>query len=106
MVVTLRLRVVGTGFRRGPVRRRAGASGRILRRKERSFGVLLVKARGNQLPELGHRSRALVEQLRSAVQAHEIEHMEHRISIAVKNNKLLQGQRPDELIKGTVASLD
>jgi hypothetical protein len=52
--------------------------------------------------ELGHRSRALVEQLRSAVQAHEIEDAEHRISIAVKNNKLLQSQRPDEFIRRTV----
>src|SRR5713226_8860208 len=49
--------------------------------------------------ELGHRSRALVEQLRGAVQAHEIEDVEQRISIAVKNNKLLQSQRPDEFIK-------
>jgi len=49
--------------------------------------------------ELGHRSRALVEQLRGAVQAHEIADVEHRISIAVKNNKLLQGRRPDEFIK-------
>jgi two-component system, NarL family, nitrate/nitrite response regulator NarL len=49
--------------------------------------------------ELGHRSRALVEQLRGAVQAHEIEDVEHRISIAIKNNKLLQSQRPDEFIK-------
>ena len=54
--------------------------------------------------ELGQRSRVLVEQLRSAVQAHEIEDVEHRISIAVKKNKLLQSQRPDELIKRTVAS--
>jgi DNA-binding CsgD family transcriptional regulator len=54
--------------------------------------------------ELGHRSRALVEQLRTAVQAHEIEDVEHRISIAVKKNKLLQSQRPDELIKRTVGS--
>jgi DNA-binding CsgD family transcriptional regulator len=49
--------------------------------------------------ELGHRSRALVEQLRSTVQAHEIEDVEHRIFIAVKNNKLLRNQRPDEFIK-------
>jgi two-component system nitrate/nitrite response regulator NarL len=49
--------------------------------------------------ELGDRSRALVEQLRGAVQAHEIADVEHRISIAVKNNKLLQGRRPDEFIK-------
>jgi hypothetical protein len=41
----------------------------------------------------------LVEQLRSGVAAHEIEDVEHRISIAVKNNKLLQSQRPDEFIK-------
>jgi two-component system nitrate/nitrite response regulator NarL len=54
--------------------------------------------------ELGHRSRALVEQLRSAVQAHEIEDVEHRISIAVKNNKLLQSQRPDEFIKPSAGS--
>ena len=49
--------------------------------------------------ELGHRSRALVEQLRGAVQAKELEDVEHRISIAVKNNKLLQGRRPAEFIK-------
>jgi hypothetical protein len=45
------------------------------------------------------RSRVLVDQLRSAVQAHEIEDVEQRISIAVKNNKLLQSQRPAEFIK-------
>jgi two-component system nitrate/nitrite response regulator NarL len=54
--------------------------------------------------ELGQRSRVLVEQLRGAVQAHEIEDVEHRISLAVKKNKLLQSQRPDELIKLTVGS--
>jgi two-component system, NarL family, nitrate/nitrite response regulator NarL len=54
--------------------------------------------------ELGHRSRALVEQLRSTVQAHEIEDVEQRISIAVKNNKLLQSQRPDEFINSNAAS--
>jgi hypothetical protein len=53
--------------------------------------------------ELGHRSHALVERLRASVQAHEIEDVEHRISIAVKNNKLLQVQRPDEFIKGNAA---
>jgi two-component system, NarL family, nitrate/nitrite response regulator NarL len=49
--------------------------------------------------EFEKRSRVLVEKLRSAVQAHEIEDVEHRISIAVKNNKLLQTQRPAEFIK-------
>jgi hypothetical protein len=37
------------------------------------------------------------------VQANEIADVEHRISIAVKNNKLLQSQRPDEFIKSNVA---
>ena len=54
--------------------------------------------------ELGHRSRALVEQIGSAGKKHEIEDVEHRISIAVKNNKLLQKQRPDEFIKRSVGS--
>ena len=49
--------------------------------------------------ELGHRSRALVEQLRSDVKAHEIEALEHRISLAVTNNKLLKSQRPAEFIR-------
>lgn len=49
--------------------------------------------------ELGHRSRALVEQLRGVVKAHEIEDVEHRVSIAVKKSKLLQGQRPAEFIQ-------
>ena len=39
-----------------------------------------------------------MERLRDSVQAHEIEDVEHRISIAVKNNKLFQAQRPNEFI--------
>jgi DNA-binding NarL/FixJ family response regulator len=49
--------------------------------------------------ELGHRSRALVDQLGSAGKKHEIEDVEHRISIAVKNSKLFKSQRPAEFIK-------
>jgi two-component system, NarL family, nitrate/nitrite response regulator NarL len=49
--------------------------------------------------ELGHRSHALVEQLRNVVEAHEIEAVEQRISAAVKNNRLLQSKRPAEFIK-------
>ena len=49
--------------------------------------------------ELGHRSSALLEQLRNAVEADEIEDVEQRISAAVKNNKLLQSHRPVEFIK-------
>jgi two-component system, NarL family, nitrate/nitrite response regulator NarL len=54
--------------------------------------------------ELGDRSRSLVEQLRSSVQAHEIEEVEKRISMAVRNNKLLQSQSPGEFIKAKVVS--
>ena len=54
--------------------------------------------------ELGHRSHALVERLRGSVQAHEIEDVEHRISLAVKNNKLLQAQRPNEFIERKAGS--
>src|ERR1700687_105499 len=51
--------------------------------------------------ELGHRSRALVEQLRSNVNAHEIEALEHRVSRAIRDNKLFQAKRPNEFIQGS-----
>ncbi len=54
--------------------------------------------------ELGQRSRALVEQLRSTVESHEIEALENRITIAVKNNKLFKSKRPAEFIKGNADS--
>jgi hypothetical protein len=46
----------------------------------------------------------LVEQLRDAVETHEIEAVEQRISAAVKNNRLLQGKRPAEFIKRSAES--
>ena len=49
--------------------------------------------------ELGSRSRALVEQLRSKVKTHEIEAVERNVAIAVKSNKLFAGKRPADLIK-------
>jgi DNA-binding NarL/FixJ family response regulator len=49
--------------------------------------------------EFGHRSRALVEELRSTVETHEIEALEHRIEVAVKNNKLFKSKRPVEFIR-------
>jgi hypothetical protein len=61
--------------------------------------VLSVKTCESNAQELGDRSRALMERLRSHIKAHEIEDVEHRILIAVKNNKLLQSQRPTEFIK-------
>ena len=52
----------------------------------------------------GHRSRALVEKLRSTVKTDELEAVEQNVAIAVKNNKLLGSQRPVEFIKRKVAS--
>ena len=49
--------------------------------------------------ELGHRSRALVEQLRSTVKTNEIEALERNVAIAVKNNKLFTHKRPAEFIR-------
>ena len=54
--------------------------------------------------ELGHRSRALVEELRSTVKTDEIEAVERNIAIAVKNNKLFASKRPADLIKRSVDS--
>lgn len=54
--------------------------------------------------ELGQRSRALVEELRSTVETHEIEALEHRIAIAVKNNKLFHSKRPAEFINPSADS--
>ena len=46
------------------------------------------------LGELGHRSGALVEQLRSTVNPDEIDAVERNVAIAVKNNKLFIHKRP------------
>jgi hypothetical protein len=58
--------------------------------------------------ELGHRSRALVEQLRCTVKTDEIEALERNVAIAVKTNKLFTHKRPAEFIrrsKGNIGSL-
>ena len=54
--------------------------------------------------ELGHRSRALVEQLRSTVKTDEIEALERNVAIAVKNNKLFTHKRPAEFIRRSADS--
>ena len=54
--------------------------------------------------EFGHRSRALVEQLRSTVKTDEIEALEQRVAIAVKNNKLFTTKRPAEFIRSSADS--
>ena len=54
--------------------------------------------------ELGHRSRALVEQLRSTVKTDEIEALEQSVAIAVKNNRLFTTKRPAEFIKRSADS--
>jgi DNA-binding CsgD family transcriptional regulator len=49
--------------------------------------------------ELGRRSRALVKELKDDVKEHEIIAVEDRVSVALKNNKLLQNRHPAEFIK-------
>jgi TPR repeat protein len=49
--------------------------------------------------EFRHRSRALVEQLRTTVKTEELEAVEENVAKAVKNNKLLKSQPPVEFIK-------
>jgi DNA-binding NarL/FixJ family response regulator len=60
------------------------------------YWLRLVQASAHELEQ---KSRALVEGLRNEVPADEIGDVEHLISIAVKNNKLLQSQHPAEFIK-------
>ena len=54
--------------------------------------------------ELGHRSRALAEKLRSTVNTDEIEAVERNVAIAVKNNKLFAHKRPAEFIRRSADS--
>ena len=54
--------------------------------------------------ELGHRSRALVEQLLSTVKKDEIEALERNVAIAVKNNELFTHKRPAEFIRRSADS--
>ena len=54
--------------------------------------------------EFGHRSRILVETLRTTMKTDELEAVEQNVAIAVKNNKLLKSQSPVEFIKGRVDS--
>ena len=54
--------------------------------------------------EFGHRSRALVEEVRSTVKTHEIEAVERNVAIAIKNNKLFASKHPAHLIKQSVDS--
>jgi len=54
--------------------------------------------------ELEHRSRALVNQLRSTVNTDEIEALEQSVATAVRNNKLFTTRRPAEFIKRSADS--
>ncbi len=55
--------------------------------------------------ELGNRSRALVQQLRSTVKTDEIETVERNVAFAVKNNRLFTNKRPAEFIRRSADSL-
>ena len=66
-------------------------------------GVDVTNLRNNLVEQLWE-TRGSRLPLRGAVQAHEIEEVEQRISIAVRKNKLLQSQRPDEFIRSNMVS--
>jgi two-component system, NarL family, nitrate/nitrite response regulator NarL len=48
---------------------------------------------------IGHRSRALVEELRSAVKTEDFEAVEHKIAIMIQENKFLRSRRSAEFIR-------
>ena len=86
----------------GPHRRRQLGVFPASRRTEEVLLRLRVAEASSS--ELGHRSRALVEQLRSTVKTHEIEAVERNVAIAVKNNKLFANKRPAEFIRRSADS--
>jgi two-component system, NarL family, nitrate/nitrite response regulator NarL len=53
---------------------------------------------------IGHRSRALVEELRGAVNREEFEAVEHKVSIMIQENKLLRSRRSAEFIRSSADS--
>ena len=78
-----------------------------MRGKEYPLRVLLAKAGGSQFPRTRTTEPCLwSSRLGSAGKKHEIEDVEHRISIAVKNSKLFKSQRPAEFIKQQDSSSD
>ena len=52
-----------------------------------------------------HRSRTLVEDLRSKVKTDDIEAVERNVAIRIQENKLLRSKRPSEFIKPSVDSV-
>ena len=48
---------------------------------------------------IGHRSRALVEELRNAVKSEEFEAVEHKVAIMIQENKFLRSRRSAEFIR-------
>ena len=52
-----------------------------------------------------HRSRTLVEDLRSKVKTDDIEAVERNVAIGIQENKLLRSKRPSEFIKPSVDSV-
>ena len=81
----------------------AHLEGYCVEKNERSAYYWLRMAEENSCT-IGHRSHALVEELRSTVKTDEIEAVEHNIAIAVQENKLLRSKRPAEFIQPSTNS--
>ena len=53
---------------------------------------------------IGHRSRVLIEKLRSTVKTNDIEAVEDRIASGIQEDKLLRANRPAEFISAAISS--
>ena len=54
---------------------------------------------------IGYRSRALVEELRSALKTDDFDAVEHKVAIMIQENKFLRSRRPAEFIRPSTDSV-
>ena len=81
----------------------AHLEGYAVEKNDRSAYYWLRMAEENSCT-IRHRSRALVEELRSTVKIDDIEAMEHNVAIGLQGNNFLKSKRPAEFIKQSVDS--
>jgi hypothetical protein len=54
---------------------------------------------------IGYRSRALVEELRSAMKTDDFDAVERKVAIMIEENKFLRSRRPAEFIRPSTDSV-
>jgi two-component system, NarL family, nitrate/nitrite response regulator NarL len=82
----------------------AHLEGYAIEKDERSAYYWLRMAEENS-GAIRNRSHDLAEELRSAVKSADIEAVEHRVAVAVRENRLLKSKRPAEFIKSDADSV-